>query len=337
MDYRVPVKYGLLQKKQLDEQRFSNTISSDSFARESMSIWTGSSKEAWFDSKMLNRRRTLLRCERENKNNGDDKNTFYTVAVDVARYDVNTAVTVFKNTKKDTMYKKNLVYIEIIHGANFVTSQAPRIKELIDLYKPREVVIDGNGLGSGLMDAMVIPSTDQTTGKQYPPYYAFNDKAYLPPELKNETEEPNPAFKAIIYNLKANGSNNAEIHANAFAQISNGSVSFLASEKIVKDKLLATKKGQRMDHYSRREYLLPYEMTSRLIDEMNNLKLKPSTVQNQVIVEQISRSIPKDRFSSMEYNLWRIKYYEDRDFRRKKKTFDTDKLVFFSSKSKRRR
>ena len=38
MDYRVPVKYGLLQKKQLDEQRFSNTISSDSFARESMSI-----------------------------------------------------------------------------------------------------------------------------------------------------------------------------------------------------------------------------------------------------------------------------------------------------------
>ena len=235
------------------------------------------------------------------------------------------------------MYKKNLVYIEIIHGANFVTSQAPRIKELIDLYRPREVVIDGNGLGSGLMDAMVIPSTDQTTGKQYPPYYAFNDKAYLPPELKNETEEPNPAFKAIIYNLKANGSNNAEIHANAFAQISNGSVSFLASEKIVKDKLLATKKGQKMDHYSRREYLLPYEMTSRLIDEMNNLKLKPSTVQNQVIVEQISRSIPKDRFSSMEYNLWRIKYYEDKDFRRKKKTFDTDKLVFFSPRSKRRR
>ena len=38
MDYRVPVKYGLLQKKQLDEQRFSNTMSADAFARESMSI-----------------------------------------------------------------------------------------------------------------------------------------------------------------------------------------------------------------------------------------------------------------------------------------------------------
>ena len=38
MDYRVPVKYGLLQKKQLDEQGFSNTMSADAFARESMSI-----------------------------------------------------------------------------------------------------------------------------------------------------------------------------------------------------------------------------------------------------------------------------------------------------------
>ena len=41
------------------------------------------------------------------------------------------------------MYKKNLVYIEIIHGANFVTSQAPRIKELIDLdYKSKSGQID---------------------------------------------------------------------------------------------------------------------------------------------------------------------------------------------------
>ena len=44
------------------------------------------------------------------------------------------------------MYKKNLAYIEIFHGANFVTSQEQRIKELIDLYKQREVIIDRNVL-----------------------------------------------------------------------------------------------------------------------------------------------------------------------------------------------
>lgn len=35
--------------------------------------------------------------------------------------------------------------MEVIHGANYITEQAPRIKKLIELYNPREIVIDGNG------------------------------------------------------------------------------------------------------------------------------------------------------------------------------------------------
>lgn len=64
LSYEVPVYYGLLTKQQMDDQRYSTTISQDSFARESMSIWTGNSKEAWFDSALLNKRRRLLHCER---------------------------------------------------------------------------------------------------------------------------------------------------------------------------------------------------------------------------------------------------------------------------------
>lgn len=33
LDYKAVVRYGHLTKKQMDEQRLSNTISSDSFAR----------------------------------------------------------------------------------------------------------------------------------------------------------------------------------------------------------------------------------------------------------------------------------------------------------------
>jgi hypothetical protein len=40
---------------------------------------------------------------------------------------------------------------------------------------------------------------------------------------------------------------------------------------------MATKKGQRMNYLAREKFLLPYIMTSRLIDEMNNLKLKVSS------------------------------------------------------------
>ena len=46
----------------------------------------------------------------------------------------------------------------------------------------------------------------------------------------------------------------------------------------MKDKLLKTKRGQRMTSFDKRVFLLPYEMTSRLMDELNNLKLKPTGV-----------------------------------------------------------
>ena len=42
-------------------------------------------------------------------------------------------------------FRKNIIYTEVIHGENYITEQAPRIKKLIQLYNPKEIVIDGNG------------------------------------------------------------------------------------------------------------------------------------------------------------------------------------------------
>jgi len=107
----------------------------------------------------------------------------------------------------------------------------------------------------------------------------------------------------------------------------------LAHERIVKDKLLQTAKGQRMTLYDRRVFLLPYEMTSQLINELNNLKLKPTGVQNQFKIDRISRSIEKDRVSSLEYNLYRIKYYEDLTMKRAKQKHPGS-FVFFSPRKR---
>ena len=331
LSYEVPLHYGLIDKATLMDQRYSNTMSEDSFARESLSIWTGNSKDAWLDSKRLNKRRTLLKCERQAIELPDG--AFYEVGVDVARYSANTAISVIKVLPNKNGFKKNLIYLEVLHGANYITDQAPRIKKIIQLYNPREIVIDGNGPGIGLLDAMVLPSYDKTTGEQFPAYYVFNNDHHLPPDKKNPTEEPLPDLNAIIYDIKAGSSNDDLIHSNLFAQINNGTLSLLANERIVKDKLLKTKKGQKMSLYDRRVYLLPYEMTSRLIDELNNLKLKATGIANQFKIERISRSIEKDRVSSLEYALYRIKYYEDKAIQKsKKKNFS--QYTFFSPRTR---
>jgi hypothetical protein len=75
------------------------------------------------------------------------------------------------------------------------------------LYNPREIVIDGNGPGIGLLDAMVLSSVDEKTGEQFPAYYVFNNEYHLPPNLRGEVEEPIPSLNAIIYDIKAGATN----------------------------------------------------------------------------------------------------------------------------------
>lgn len=333
LSYEVPLHYGLIDKATLMDQRYSNTVSEDSFARESLSIWSGNSKEAWLDSRRLNKHRCLLKCERQAIYNENCPNAWYEIGVDVARYSANTAIMVVKVLPGAQRFRKNVIYTEVINGQNYITVQAPRIKKLIELYHPKEVVIDGNGPGIGLMDAMAVPSFDERTGEQFPAYYTFNNENHLPPEMREEQEMPYPQYNAILYDIKASASNEDEIHSAFLTAVNTGSVSFLAHERIVKDKLMKTKRGQRMTPYDRRVFLMPYEMTSRLMDELNNLKLKPTGVENKFKVERISQSIEKDRFSALEYALYRIKYYEDKEiFKKRKKKIN--QYVFFSPKNR---
>ena len=332
LSYEVPLHYGLLDKATLMDQRYSNTVSEDSFARESLSIWSGNSRDAWLDSRRLNKHRSLLICERKAKDNLPP-GAFYLIGCDVARYSANTAIMVVKVLPGAQRFRKNVVYTEVINGANYITEQAPRLKKLIQLYKPREIVIDGNGPGIGLMDAMVLPSFDAKTGEQFPAYFTFNNEHHLPPEMREEVNDPQERYNAIIYDIKAGASNEDEIHSAFLTAINNGSTAFLAHERVVKDKLMQTKKGQKMTSYDRRVYLLPYEMTSRLMDELNNLRLKPTGVENKYKVERISRSLEKDRFSALEYALYRIKYYEDKEiFKKRKKSMG--QFIFVSLKNR---
>ena len=145
VSWEVPLHYGVANKQMLLDQRDSSTMSDDAFARESNSIWSGNNKEAWFDSERLIKLRRLLKCERKAQENADNPETFYLIGVDVARYEANTAIMVIKVLPGADHFNKKVVYTEVIHGANYITEQAPRLKKLIQLYHPKEIVIDGNG------------------------------------------------------------------------------------------------------------------------------------------------------------------------------------------------
>lgn len=172
---------------------------------------------------------------------------------------------------------------------------------------------------------MIKPHTDEF-GEEYPPYGFFNDESYFAIQPKE--------CRKILYGIKASGQLNSKIHSNVYSRINSGLVTFLITEQEAKSALMATQVGQKMSVYQRVQRLMPHEMTSRLFDEMANLRLKKSGTTGDIALEQINPRYPKDKYSSFAYGLWRIKEIEEADNTRRRNRFGTGagcrKLTFFS-------
>lgn len=139
---------------------------------------------------------------------------------------------------------------------------------------------------------MARPTFDTATGELLPAYGSFNDD-----DMKKT--QPRDAIQ-IIYVIKANGRLNSEIHSNCYSRVYSGKVGFLIKETEAKNKLMATVVGQKMKVEDRAKRLLPHETTTRLLEEMSNLRLKQTASQTDIALEQINSRLGKDKFSSLD-------------------------------------
>lgn len=328
-DYRLPMMHGLVDKTYINKLKMSPSYSEDSFGREYLSIWSGSSEESWFNFEKLQKYRKIKNPEVHAKFRAGS-NQFYLISVDVGRINDQTVACVFRvNIDGQGRHLATLVNIQVLARqaeTKTFTRQAIDIKRLIRDFSPREVVIDTNGLGVGLADEMIKPQYDEN-GEFYPAYAFMNDETYY-------AIQPKSAPK-ILYGIKANGPLNSKIHGNAYSRLSSGLVRFLIKEQEAKNALMATVAGQKMSTYRRVERLLPHEMTSKLFDEMANLRLKRTGNATDIVLEQINPRYPKDKYSSFAYGLYRIKELEEECTRRSRRRLTREdgskrKLTFFT-------
>lgn len=144
-DYRVPMICGLLDKQYVDEMRMSATYKDSSFAKEYLSLWVGGSEESWFDYERLTKHRTIMNPERKAKFSAQSKDAYYEMAIDVARLDAQTVITIIKVLPREEFFLKKIVNIKVLQNMHFA-EQALEIKKMKEAFKPKEIVIDGNGL-----------------------------------------------------------------------------------------------------------------------------------------------------------------------------------------------
>ena len=322
-DYRVPVLHGLLDKTFINKLKMSPSYNEESFAREYMSIWSGSSNESWFNYDKLSKYRKIKNPETHFLNR-PNSTQFYILSVDVGRLNDQTVVCVFRVNVVQGKYLATLVNLYVL-GRTAETKpfsiQAADLKEIIQRFNPREVVIDTNGLGVGLGDEMVRQQVGKN-GELLPAYGFINDENY-------KKTQPRDAI-CILYGIKANGPLNSQIHGNAYSRLTGGKVRFLIKEQEAKSALLSTKAGQKMSVEQRVQRLMPHEMTTKLFEEMANLRLKRAGASLDIVLEQINSRYPKDKYSAFAYGLWRIKELEEEEYKKSRRRGGNRQLIFFT-------
>ena len=315
--WRIPVVMKLQPKTFINDLRNDSTFNEASFGREYESKWTGTVEDAFFDGNRFDRCRKLLQPEYE-ASGRSSKNAYYVLAVDVGRRGCQTVICVFKVTPSpEGPSIKSLVNIYDLNEDHF-EDQAIMIKKLYYQYKARRIVIDGNGLGIGLVDYMVKPQ-HMENGDVLVDFGVYNDDEGFYKKYRTKDCEYD-----ALYVLKANAPINTEAHSITQMQLNSGKIKFLIDERTAQEKLLGTKVGQGMTPEQRAEYLKPFTLTSILKEEMLNLREENEGV--NIILKRANSRIQKDKFSAFEYGLYYIK--QEEDSKKKKKRFSASDFMF---------
>lgn len=285
----LPCWYGRgSTKSQIFQKKRDMTMIS--FAQNYESKWVGAFSGALVNINKLMSCRSLTSPIMKSTNENEE---FY-LGVDVARSQ-NTSnnqsfIAVIKvNRTKDKSRIVSLDLVNLINIPNIMnfTAQACTIKKYQKQYNAKAVVVDGNGLGAGLIDELCKESFDPITKESLGCWDTINDT--------NEPEVPEIAEK-ILYNLKAQSAQ-SKIVTNFIDVVDSGKFRMLEQRQ--------------QSDFSEKEYddfdncVAPYLQTDVLFEEIANLKLKHLN-NGGVTIEKVVNKLDKDRVSATIYVLWLI-------------------------------
>lgn len=327
--YKIPIIAGLQNMDFIRQQKMSGTFNPTSFGREYLSRWSTGSENAYFAAEVFDRYRSLQEpiFEREeNLGRGVD----YVMAIDVGRFSDQSEICIWKYIPQTgTTSTKHLVNMYSFSNMHFA-EQAIEIKLLYNKYKPTRVVIDGAGLGAGLIDELIKPQVDVRTNQYLNPWGVANDDKGYYQQFKTADTIQN-----LLYIIKANAPFNTEMYANLQTQLTTGKLRFLIDERQAKMKMDGSraKKFKDMTDDDRANWIVPFTQTSLLKDQMVNLEEKREGM--NIILDRTNKNIKKDKVSAMGYGLWYIKTEID-DVAMRHQSVTWDQMLKVGSRSQQR-
>lgn len=309
LPYQVSVKEGLLSREQIEDEMSETDFDEVKWSMEMDCLFFGDTEGAFFSFDDIGCRRTLQTAVYPPSfiNNKTYKipelatNERRIMSVDVAlmasnkhRNDASAIIINSAIPTNNNNYVSNIIYLENHEGLN-TDELALVIRRLFRLYKCTDLVVDTNGSGLGVFDALVRDMVDPETGELYGALSCCNDKDMAARcKVANAPE--------VIWSIKASASFNNEICILLRSGFKQGKINLLVSEfeaeEILKDKI---KGYAKMQPFEQLQYKMPYIQTTLLIYELTKLEHEIKGTNIKIIEKTGMR---KDRYSSLAYNYW---------------------------------
>ena len=308
--YQIAIKENLLSRKKVEDEMSESTFNEISFMMEMGCIFFGESENAFFKYEDLIRARRLTNPLYSNdvysttsdkiiKYHHKSKGQLRLMCVDIAimssKKNKNDATAIFileLNPTDNGQYIRNVIYLETYDGGHS-NYQALKIRKTFDELECDYIVIDANGVGSGIYDNLVDDIIEDGSGKVYPALQCCNNK-----EMAERYKGKDAYPRKVIYSIKASAEFNSECAFSLRDVISRGKLRLLESEESFETRMSNNKQYKELTPEQKLNIRMPYIQTRLLIMELVNLEY--TTQGNNIkIKEQYDKR--KDRYSALAY------------------------------------
>lgn len=304
LPYQMAIKEGLLMTEQVEDEMSESDFDEVGFSMEMECLFFCESEKAFFKYEDLEKNRKLPKpifpkpmysiikdasFRYENKKNDEIRLLTCDIAGMAGKENDASAYSMLRLIPTSKGFERHISYMESMVGGH-TTSQAVRIRQLMEDLDCDFLVLDTQSFGLGIYDQLVQPLYDRERQVEYEPWTCINDQ-----RMGERCTYQNSPKR--IYSIKGNPQFNSECAVLLRDVLKRGSMKMLAKETEGKEYLEKLKGFSSLPIEQKVRFESVYIQITALINEMINLE--GERLDSGLIRLKEPKSKRKDRYSSI--------------------------------------
>lgn len=341
--YKLSIRHGLLTKQKADKDRAE--YDKARWDMEYEGLFVGENDKGYFKLEDINKCRTITkvfvpptitefvenntRAIPKNISNIpriDTKSEVRIIALDVALQggsktvkNDSSAFTCMRLVQDKAQYRRDILYLESVKESISANDLAVRLKQLYNDFEADYVVIDTNGIGTAVLEAVCRILYDEERDVEYSAWSTINSE--------EENKRLNTKGLPVVVSYKANAKFNNDIAVSLKTALENKKIRFPITDIEQKEYLVDKGGFLKKSPEEQQRQLFGFQQATALANELVSLEYEVRV--GNIVIKEVGTAT-KDRYSSLAY----CNYYADeleKELSREKNEDLYEDFIFISS------